>query len=263
LVRDSALGFWDRERSVLFFALWTNGWDGTIRGDHWCGGRNNFPDFVIGVCLGLAIWAAEQRGCDIYGILLAFPVLFMDARALAKLSDEELVRRFQTTGRPAFFEELWRRHCRMIHARCYAFVRDPDIADDLTAETFLKVLKSISSYRSERFEGWLIAIARTTCLNHLQRAHVRREKPHHGDERQVMDDSKPSPEDSAWAAQVRDFVGQLPPKQRVAIKLYYIERYTYEEIAVETGQTVKAVKSHLQNGIRRLRILCQRQGAGK
>jgi len=47
----------------------------------------------------------------------------------------------------------------------------------------------------------------------------------------------------------------LPPEQRVAVKLFYIHGFTYDEIAVLMRCPLKAVRSYIQNGRRNLRLL--------
>ncbi len=66
-----------------------------------------------------------------------------------------------------------------------------------------------------------------------------------------------SPEDLALARQIQGLIGRLRPSQRVAVKLFYIDGYSYEEIAAMTGSPVQAVRSQIQNGIRKLRLLCR------
>jgi RNA polymerase sigma-70 factor (ECF subfamily) len=75
----------------------------------------------------------------------------------------------------------------------------------------------------------------------------------------------PTPEERAFEAQLVRFVKQLEPKQQVAVKLFYLDGYSYEEIAKITGYNLKTVKSHIQNGVRNLRVKCDTigKGAGK
>ena len=59
-------------------------------------------------------------------------------------------------------------------------------------------------------------------------------------------------------------LSQLPSQQRLAVKLFYIDGYSYKEIATKTGLSENEVKTHLQNGIGRLkRQLAKRRAAEK
>src|SRR5579862_8047536 len=84
---------------------------------------------------------------------------------------DELIRGLQA-GRPEAFERLVRDY----GDRIYRFVKrlaGERPAEDLTQEVFLRVHRSIESYRPEgRFESWLFTIANHLCIDH-----VRRRKP--------------------------------------------------------------------------------------
>ena len=49
-------------------------------------------------------------------------------------------------------------------------------------------------------------------------------------------------------------IQSLNDEQRICIELFYLKELCYQEITVETGFTLKQVKSHIQNGKRNLRI---------
>lgn len=55
------------------------------------------------------------------------------------------------------------------------------------------------------------------------------------------------------AGQIRSILNTLPDAQRRCLKLYYVDEYTWQEIAERTEFTEKQVKSHLRNGVRGLR----------
>jgi len=57
------------------------------------------------------------------------------------------------------------------------------------------------------------------------------------------------------AEQIRIVLDQLAPPQRLSLKLFHLEGYSYREIASLTGFPTGKVKSYLQNGTRRFRLL--------
>lgn len=65
---------------------------------------------------------------------------------------------------PEAFGELYRRHARVVLAYFLHWSRSPELAADLTAETFAAAFGSLSGYRSERGEprAWLFGIAQIT-----------------------------------------------------------------------------------------------------
>ena len=56
-------------------------------------------------------------------------------------------------------------------------------------------------------------------------------------------------------AELEQLVNQLPDEQRIAVKLFFIDGYSYEQIAGLMQCDVKRVKSYLQNAKRKLQLL--------
>jgi RNA polymerase sigma-70 factor (ECF subfamily) len=52
---------------------------------------------------------------------------------------------------------------------------------------------------------------------------------------------------------------QLGEQQRVCIRLFYLNKKSYREVAVATGYALNEVKSHIQNGKRNLRAIIERK----
>ena len=73
-------------------------------------------------------------------------------------------------GREAAYRELIRRYERPIFALLFRMVRDRELAEDLSQETFIKALNAIESYRPEfKFSSWIFKIANNSAIDHLRR----------------------------------------------------------------------------------------------
>src|ERR671915_131019 len=73
-------------------------------------------------------------------------------------------------GREAAFRELVRRYERPVFSLVYRMVRDRELAEDLSQETFIKVLNHIDRYRPEfKLSSWLFKIANNLAIDHLRR----------------------------------------------------------------------------------------------
>jgi RNA polymerase sigma-70 factor (ECF subfamily) len=62
-------------------------------------------------------------------------------------------------------------------------------------------------------------------------------------------------EDRTFSAELEQLVNQLPDEQRIAVKLFFIDGYSYRQIARLMQCDVRRVKSYLQNAKRKLRLL--------
>src|SRR6185436_20477586 len=68
------------------------------------------------------------------------------------------------------YRELIRRYERPVFSLVLRMVRDRQLAEDLSQETFIKALNAIGSYRPEyKFSSWIFKIANNAAIDHLRR----------------------------------------------------------------------------------------------
>ena len=117
-------------------------------------------------------------------------------------------------------------------------------ADDLAQDTLVKAYLSSAGYQNKKyFHSWLFRIAYNTFLNH--RASCRT--------METLDDARTfvstNTADEGFDHQnLYLALSILPPKERTAITLYYLNGYDIKEIATITGASVDAVKKQLSRG---------------
>ena len=89
---------------------------------------------------------------------------------------DELVHIEQARAEPAAFAQLYDRYFPKVYSYLLYRVQDPQVADDLTAQVFERVLTRLDQYRPERgaFSTWLFAIARNCVKKHWRRQQVRK-----------------------------------------------------------------------------------------
>ena len=69
------------------------------------------------------------------------------------------------------WEELVRRHTRRIYNICYRFTGNGAEAEDLSQDVFLRVYKTLGSYRSAYggFATWMTSVTRNLLIDHYRR----------------------------------------------------------------------------------------------
>src|ERR1700739_1955481 len=73
-------------------------------------------------------------------------------------------------GNPHLFHDLIRPYERTVFSMAMALLRNPEEAEDVAQETFLKALRNLHAYRSEaRFSTWLVSIALNEARSRLRR----------------------------------------------------------------------------------------------
>jgi RNA polymerase sigma-70 factor (ECF subfamily) len=193
----------------------------------------------------------------------AFPIATPLARpALAglRVDDREAVLACQRGVREAF-DRLVERYQRDIYRLCYRYVNDPQDADDMAQEVFLKAYKAIGRFRGDSsFSTWLYRIAVNTCLNFRSSRRPDGEALSDSlrDARAGVLDTLVEDEQ---ARRVREAVTRLPEKQRATLILKVYHELTHEEVAGIVGASVGTVKANLFHALGNLRKMLGTEAA--
>jgi RNA polymerase sigma-70 factor, ECF subfamily len=181
--------------------------------------------------------------------------------------DAALMVAFQRGDHTAFEQILDKYHARIVNF-IYKIVNDRSEAEELAQDVFLKVFRAGATYEPRaRFAAWIYRIATNSGLKALQnkrrwRLFSQRDHNSRGirpDAEEFLADPGPSAEARLVKQElgriVRQAIGSLPGKERVAIVLYRYEGLSYKEIAEAMNCTEAAVKTHIHRGKLKLRDL--------
>ena len=159
------------------------------------------------------------------------------------------------------FNELVNRHHSKIYGLAYRMLGNPDDAADATQETFLEAYKSVKTFQFQsQFGTWLYRIGINTCQQYIRKSQSNerkltaytREAEIHGHASE-----NDSPERMAIQTEqneiVQDAIGQLPPKQREVVTLYYMQHLKYREIAEILKCSEGTVASRLNQALKNLK----------
>lgn len=170
------------------------------------------------------------------------------------MNDKAIIKRCQRGDRQAF-DELIRLYYDYVFGFLLKNTADEILSEDLTQETFLKMIRSIEKYDpggSASFGTWLITIAKNCYIDYLRRNRIRLEDIDSlpvEDERNVADEV----ERKLQYEQIMEAMETLPPEQALAIKLKYVEDMTLAQIAEQFGVQQKTIKSRIHDGTVKLR----------
>lgn len=141
------------------------------------------------------------------------------------------------------------------------YLKDEDEAKDAVQQVFLKVIAEVEKYKIEYFKSWLYMVTKNHCLMQL------RDK--NGKQKVEVTDRlyiKAEEENKLEHVQkdrmmqlMEESMTELNEQQRTCVKLFYLDKRSYAEVAEDTGFSMLQVKSFIQNGKRNLKILIERK----
>ena len=138
-------------------------------------------------------------------------------------------------------ERMVRLYKHTVFAVCLANTRSVHDAEDMTQEVFLKAFRKSDHLRDpERARGWLIRIARNTCISHH-----RRKRP----KTLSISDEIPAPsKTNALFDRLHEALSKLPEEYRETISLYYLDGRNCAAVAANLCITEVAVRQRLVRG---------------
>ncbi len=167
-------------------------------------------------------------------------------------------------GDRAALDAVVRRYHEDVARVLWRFARQRTDLDDLVQETFLRALRGLKQWRTDRpFIHWLRRIAANTGRDYYRRHAVRRRwqvdlpAGEDGEPPPLPEAIDPQPDPAARAAtdEVKTLLSQLSPDDASVLTLHYLEGWGLQDIAAAYGWTHTATKLRAWRARARLRAL--------
>lgn len=176
-------------------------------------------------------------------------------------TDAQLLQQFYNDGNNQWIGILLQRYTLLLLGTCIKYLKSEEIAKDAVQQIFLKVLAELPKYQVTYFKSWLYMIAKNHCLMEL---------------RNKNSSFSVLPESAEWemneTTDIEDYwqqeqtlqllekcLEQLNAEQQLCVKLFYLQKSSYQQITQHTGYSLLQVKSYIQNGKRNLKLLMEKQ----
>jgi RNA polymerase sigma-70 factor (ECF subfamily) len=172
-------------------------------------------------------------------------------------------------GDGSAWEELVRRHSRRIFNICYRFTGNGTDAEDLSQDVFLRVYRTLGSYRSAHggFATWVTSVTRNLLIDHYRRSKRDRATDSLDDKMTVVENKESTarrPDEQALlgelSGQVQTALTKLSPDLREAVILRDLQQLEYGEIQRVLSVPEGTVKSRINRGRIELARVLQQMG---
>ena len=180
-----------------------------------------------------------------------------------EMTDAELVKQVQA-GQTAAMSKLYQRHRTAVFRYTLSKVYDPNLAQDITGEIFLRVVSHLPRYKvtDVPFTVWLFRIARNYTITHQQKENRYQLMPISDTNELSRAEDNPARivESQLELEWIWGGLQQLDEQQREVIVLRFISGLSLKEVATTLERTVGAIKTLQHRGIKALRTALQVAG---
>ncbi len=180
----------------------------------------------------------------------------------SRASDQELIGAY-LSGNETSLEILIHRHKKRVYAYIVMVVKDPELADDIFQDTFIKVINTLrtGTYKEEgKFIQWVMRIAHNLVIDHFRKS--RRIPVVDGchDDFDIFDTlhyTDASVEERLITEQVhadlRKLVDYLPKEQREVLIMRHYADMSFKDIAEQTDVSINTALGRMRYALINLR----------
>jgi RNA polymerase sigma-70 factor, ECF subfamily len=173
-------------------------------------------------------------------------------------------------GEEAAWEDLVKVHTRRVYAICYRFTGSDHQAQDLTQDVFLRIFRSLKSFRAGEgsFTVWLTRLTRNLLIDHYRRSKLERATDSIEPQLPMLEETRAMSgrADGLLAGReaseaLQGALAKLSPELRESVILRDLEELEYKEIAQVLNVPEGTVKSRLNRGRAELARILRKQKA--
>ena len=157
------------------------------------------------------------------------------------------------TGDLQMMHQLFERYHVRIYTYCVKVTKNQLVSEDLTQETFFKVMKHRRSFNNNTFAAWIFTIARNLCFDYLKKE----EKNASRTERLESQAEQPNNDLETTSDRIehlRYTLDQLEPLEKELIILSRYEKLKYKEIASVMNMSESAIRNRIHRALQKLRL---------
>lgn len=174
------------------------------------------------------------------------------------ITDAKLVLEYQS-GNPKALSILVKRWHKEFCNRSYWVVKDADVAKDIAQESWKTIIANINALKNPKsFRSWALRIVYTKSIDHtkilakerLQKENIYYEKNTIVEEKQEKTELK---------QELLKAIKMLPEHQQIALRLFYVEAYSLNEMSDILNISVGTAKSRIFHAREKLKTILKQK----
>jgi RNA polymerase sigma-70 factor (ECF subfamily) len=178
---------------------------------------------------------------------------------MAEWEDRDIIEGMKIPGKKeAAFTRLVEKYQERLYWHIRKIVIDHEDTDDVLQNTFLKIWKSLSDFRSDSMLfTWLYRIATNEALSFLKQKRRKAFSALDDTENKLAEqlESDPYFDGDEIQLKLQQSILKLPEKQRVVFNMKYFDGLKYEEMAEILGTSVGALKASYHHAVKKIETM--------
>ena len=185
---------------------------------------------------------------------------------LKERSDERLIALY-VDGNNEAFDVLIDRHKDRVYSYILHYVKNPELADDIFQETFVKAIVTIKQNRyveNGRFSAWITRIAHNLIFDYFRKEKSENRQSTDAGDINILNRkelSEATVEDHIILSQIETDIHRLimalPENQREVLQLRYFKDMSFKEIAMLTNVSINTALGRMRYAILNMRKMAQ------
>ena len=172
------------------------------------------------------------------------------------MDDAYYLQKILTSGSAADYKPIVERYQRQVFTLCYRIIRNREIAEEVTQDTFLKAFRKLPELKDHnKFPAWLRKIAYSKAIDFVRLKKVRTETIENIEKEWPTTENTPLMETASnnRRALIEKAISKLSSEEATIIHLFYLEDQSVKTTASMTGLSESNVKVKLMRAREKLR----------
>ena len=164
------------------------------------------------------------------------------------LADEEIIKELAKGNKKGLYDLLYKRYHRKVLDKCFSFVRNRRLAEELTEDIFSKTYEKLPLFKYQsRFSSWLYAITYNHCIDYL-REKKRLHYPEWNNQNEIPEiiDESDSQLSAISYDNLLPILEVIHPEEKAILLMKYMDDLSIRDISIALRISENAAKMRLK-----------------